>query len=60
MMISISFIIYNTWFLIVNPSAGNTNFKKSWNKIQYLLKSKKFIFLMLLLSIPNMKLVLAR
>jgi YegS/Rv2252/BmrU family lipid kinase len=30
----------NTWFLIVNPNAGNKNFKKSWNKIKYLLKSK--------------------
>ena len=26
------------WFLIVNPFAGNKNFKKSWNKIKYLLK----------------------
>ena len=30
----------NTWFLIVNPNAGNKNFKKSWNKIKYLLKLK--------------------
>ena len=30
----------NTWFLIVNPNAGNKNFKKSWNKIKYLLKFK--------------------
>ena len=28
----------NTWFLIVNPSSGNKNFKKSWDKIKYLLK----------------------
>ena len=28
------------WFLIVNPFAGNKNFKKSWNKIKYLLKLK--------------------
>ena len=26
------------WFLIVNPFAGNKNFKKSWTKIKYLLK----------------------
>jgi len=26
------------WYLIINPFAGNKNFKKSWNKIQYLLK----------------------
>ena len=26
------------WFLIVNPFAGNKNFKKSWIKIKYLLK----------------------
>jgi len=26
------------WFLIVNPFAGNKKFKKSWNKIKYLLK----------------------
>ena len=30
----------NTWFLIVNPNAGNKNFKKSWNKIKYVLKLK--------------------
>lgn len=30
----------NTWFLIVNPNAGNKIFKKSWNKIKYLLKLK--------------------
>ncbi len=30
--------IINTWFLIINPFAGNKNFEKSWNKIKYLLK----------------------
>lgn len=34
----------NTWFLIVNPFAGNTNFKKTWEKIQYLLKLKNIHF----------------
>ena len=34
----------NTWFLIVNPNAGNTNFKKTWEKIQYLLKFKNIHF----------------
>ena len=31
----------NTWFLIVNPSSGNKNFKNSWNEIKYLLNLKK-------------------
>ena len=31
----------NTWFLIVNPSSGNKNFKNSWNEIKYLLNIKK-------------------
>ena len=30
----------NTWFLIVNPSSGNKNFEKSWNKIKYVLELK--------------------
>ena len=34
----------NSWFLIANPSAGNTNFKKSWTCIQNLLKTKKIKF----------------
>lgn len=34
----------NYWFLIANPSAGNTNFKKSWTCIQNLLKTKKIKF----------------
>jgi len=34
----------NSWFLIVNPTAGNTNFKKSWNRIQDLLKTKEIHF----------------
>jgi len=33
-----------SWFLIVNPSAGNTNFKKSWICIQSLLKTKEIFF----------------
>lgn len=33
-----------SWFLIVNPSAGNTNFRKSWICIQSLLKTKEFFF----------------
>lgn len=32
------------WFLIVNPSAGNTNFRKSWICIQSLLKTKEIFF----------------
>jgi YegS/Rv2252/BmrU family lipid kinase len=34
----------NSWFLIVNPHAGNTNFTKSWNRIQDLLKTKEIHF----------------
>ena len=34
----------NSWFLIANPSAGNTNFKKSWICIQNLLETKKIKF----------------
>ncbi|MFY0628873.1 MAG: diacylglycerol kinase family lipid kinase [Flavobacteriaceae bacterium] len=34
----------NSWFLIVNPNAGNTNFNKSWNCIQDLLKTKEIHF----------------
>ena len=34
----------NSWFLIANPSAGNTNFKKSWTCIQNLLETKKIKF----------------
>ena len=30
------------WYLIINPFAGNKNFKKSWNKIQYLLKLNNY------------------
>ena len=34
----------NSWFLIVNPNAGNTNFSKSWNRIQDLLITKEIHF----------------
>jgi len=34
----------NSWFLIVNPNAGNTNFTKSWNQIQNSLKTKEIHF----------------
>jgi len=34
-------MIFNSWFLIANPSAGNKNFKKSWNRIQGTLKKEK-------------------
>ena len=33
-----------SWFIIVNPSAGNTNFRKSWICIQSLLKTKEIFF----------------
>ena len=36
--------VTKSWFLIVNPSAGNTNFKKSWICIQSLLKTKEIYF----------------
>tara|TARA_R110000787_G_scaffold17133_4_gene54050 strand:- start:1728 stop:2666 length:939 start_codon:yes stop_codon:yes gene_type:complete len=36
--------VENSWFLIVNPTSGNTNFKKSWNRIQDLLKTKEIHF----------------
>ena len=36
--------VTNSWFLIVNPSAGNTNFRKSWICIQSLLKTKEIYF----------------
>jgi len=34
--------VISSWFLIVNPNAGNTHFKKSWNGIQNLLKTKEY------------------
>ena len=34
----------NSWFLIVNPTAGNSNFNKSWKLIQNLLKTKEINF----------------
>lgn len=34
--------VLSSWFLIVNPNAGNTHFLKSWNNIQDLLKTKEF------------------
>lgn len=34
----------NSWFLIVNPTAGNSNFNKSWKHIQDLLKTKEISF----------------
>ena len=36
--------VTKSWFLIVNPSAGNTNFRKSWICIQSLLKTKEIYF----------------
>ena len=34
----------NSFFIIVNPSSGNTNFKKSWETITYFLKLKNINF----------------
>tara|TARA_R110001632_G_scaffold140060_1_gene255912 strand:+ start:21845 stop:22792 length:948 start_codon:yes stop_codon:yes gene_type:complete len=36
--------VENSWFLIVNPNAGNSNFNKSWNCILDLLKTKEIYF----------------
>lgn len=36
--------VTSSWFLIVNPNAGNSNFSKSWSKIQSLLKTKEISF----------------
>tara|TARA_R110002073_G_scaffold123234_1_gene266766 strand:+ start:60804 stop:61742 length:939 start_codon:yes stop_codon:yes gene_type:complete len=36
--------ITSSWFLIVNPNAGNSNFSKSWSKIQSSLKTKEISF----------------
>jgi len=33
-----------SWFIIVNPIAGNRNFSKQWRKIQQLLNNKKISF----------------
>ena len=37
-------MIFDSWFLIANPSAGNKNFKKSWNRIQGTLKKEKISY----------------
>ena len=34
----------NSFFIVVNPSSGNTNFKKSWETITYFLKLKNINF----------------
>ena len=36
--------VENSWFLIVNPNAGNSNFNKSWNCILDLLETKEIYF----------------
>ena len=33
-----------SWFIIVNPIAGNRNFSKQWRKVQQLLNNKKISF----------------
>lgn len=37
-------MIFDSWFLIANPSAGNKSFKKSWNQIQGTLKKEKISY----------------
>ena len=34
----------NSFFIVVNPHSGNSNFKKSWGKITYILKLKNINF----------------
>ena len=34
----------NSFFIVVNPHSGNNNFKKSWEKITYILKLKNINF----------------
>ena len=34
----------NSFFIVVNPRSGNSNFKKSWEKITYILKLKNINF----------------
>ena len=34
----------NSFFIVVNPYSGNSNFKKSWEKITYILKLKNINF----------------
>ena len=34
----------NSFFFVVNPHSGNSNFKKSWGKITYILKLKNINF----------------
>jgi len=34
----------NSFFIVVNPHSGNSNFKKSWEKITYILKLKNINF----------------
>ena len=34
----------NSFFIVVNPRSGNSNFKKSWGKITYILKLKNINF----------------
>ncbi len=38
------FSVKNSWFLIVNPNAGNTKFLKSWDRVQDLLKTNEIHF----------------
>lgn len=33
-----------SWFLIVNPTSGNKNFKKNWKEIQYYLKKSQITY----------------
>ena len=40
----IYYLMNSSWFLIVNPTSGNGNFLKSWNRIQDLLKTKEIHF----------------
>jgi YegS/Rv2252/BmrU family lipid kinase len=36
--------MYNSWFIIANPIAGNLNFSKQWKKIKQLFDNKKIHF----------------
>lgn len=50
--------VTSSWFLIVNPNAGNSNFSKSWSKIQSLLKTKEISFSFALTQYTKHELIL--
>lgn len=44
-----------TWFLIVNPTAGNANFNSLWNEIKITLEEQEIKYVYKKLHILHMK-----